>query len=308
MDEVVGEVSKEWGMPTAPDKHERLVIRSSEGRKKRRGGEAKWVKWLGIILDEDLSFDDHWQKRIEKARSLLGALKEAGNSEWGLSPRGWRQVYTGMFRTVATWGAELGWRGQKRWEEELERLQYDSVRKCVGAVKGASKEKVWKIAGVERMSTSLDGMQARFVARRVKEKYVSGRLWEGGLQRAPRIADTHEEFDTRMDYVAAKALGPLTGEITPGALVQKVDISVIDLDVPADAPRSAWKEAIDKATVGHIRVYTDSCKDPDGVVGGAWWRSSGKFGARRLGTGALYGMGITGAIIAAVNCFKRDLC
>ena len=35
-----------------------------------------------------------------------------------------------------------------------------------------------------------------------------------------------------------------------------------------------------------IQVYTDGCKDLDGIVGGAWWRSSGKFGARRLGTGA----------------------
>ena len=89
-------------MPTAPDKHERLVIRGREGRKTRRREETKWVKWLEIILDEDLSFDVHWQKRVKKARSLLGALKGIGNSEWGLSPRGWRQVYTGMIRTVAT--------------------------------------------------------------------------------------------------------------------------------------------------------------------------------------------------------------
>ena len=166
------------------------------------------------------------QKRIEKARNLLGALRGVGNSEWGLSPRGWRQVYTGMIRTVATWGAELGWRGQKRWAEELERLQYDSLRKCVGAVKGASKEKVRKIAGVEKVSTYLDGVQARFVARVAKEKHICGMLWEGGLQHAPCIAGTHEEFDTTMDYVAAKAIGPLIGNITPGALVQKVDIPV----------------------------------------------------------------------------------
>ena len=144
VNEVVGEVSREWGMPTAPDKHERLVIRSSQGRKKRRGGETKW----------------------------------------GLSLRGWRQVYTGMIRTVVTWGAELGWRGQKRWAVELESLQYDSLPKCVGAlaVKVASKEKVRKIAGVERMSTYLYGGQARFVARVVEEKYMCGMLWEGELQ------------------------------------------------------------------------------------------------------------------------------
>ena len=88
VDEVMGEVSKEWGMPTAPDKHERLVIRRDEGRKKRKRGEMKSVKWVGIILDEDLSFDNHWQKRVDKARNLLGALKGVGNSEWDLSPRG----------------------------------------------------------------------------------------------------------------------------------------------------------------------------------------------------------------------------
>ena len=92
VDEVVGEVSEEWGMPTALDKHERLVIRIGEGRKKRKKGETKWVKWLGIILDEGLTFHNHWQKRVEKARNLLVALRGVGNSEWSLSPRGWRQV------------------------------------------------------------------------------------------------------------------------------------------------------------------------------------------------------------------------
>ena len=137
-------------------------------------------------------------------------------------------MFTGLIRTVATWGVELGWRGQKRWVEELVRLQYDSLRKCVGAVKGASKEKVRNIVGVEKVVTCLDGVQARFVAKAAKEKYLCGMLLEGGIQQAPRIAGPHEEFDTRMDYVAAKALGPLVGAIKPGALVQNVDIPIVD--------------------------------------------------------------------------------
>ena len=66
------------------------------------------MKWLRIILDKDLSFDTHWQKWVEKSRNLLGALAGVGNSKWGLSLMGWRQVYTGMIRTVATWRVELG--------------------------------------------------------------------------------------------------------------------------------------------------------------------------------------------------------
>ena len=91
-------------------------------------------------------------------------------------------------------------------------------------MKSASKEKVCKIAGVERMSTYLDGMQARFVAGTAREKYLCGILSEGGLQGALRIAGTHEEFHTTMDYVVAKVLEPLLGDITPGALVYRVDI------------------------------------------------------------------------------------
>ena len=60
----------------------------------------------------------------------------------------------------------------------------------MGAVKGASKEKVRKIAEVERMSTYLDGMQARFVARTAREKYLCGMMWEGVLQQAPSISGT----------------------------------------------------------------------------------------------------------------------
>ena len=81
------------------------------------------------------------------------------------------------------------------------------------------------------MSTYLDGVQARFMA---------------------------------------KPLGRLIDDITPGALVQKVDMPVIELSVSVEASQWAWEEAIDNATVGHIRVYTDGCKDSDGVVGGAW--------------------------------------
>ena len=72
-----------------------------------------------------------------------------------------------------------------------------------------------------------------------------------------------------MDYVGAKALGPLIHEITPEVLLQKVFILVIDLGVLAEAPRWVWEEAIQKATLGYIKIYTDGCKDAGGMVGGA---------------------------------------
>src|SRR6266576_2592196 len=192
------EVGMEWNLPLEDDKHERLVLGCPLGRKKRKGKEGrgqKWVKWLGIIFDEDLNFDQHWH-RIAAARRLLGAIGGVGNSKCGMSPRSWRQAYTGMVRVVASWGSELGWRGQKRWEIEMDRLQYDALRKCTGAVRGAAKEKVRKIAGVETVRTFLDAKQAGFIARVMRNPELTEGVWKNGIANAPRVEGTHEEFQT----------------------------------------------------------------------------------------------------------------
>ena len=108
--------------PTGKDKHETIVFNpggTGSGKRKKRA-EVERVKWPGIILDETLEFDHHWKSHVDKARKLLGALSGIGSSQWGISPGSWRQLYTGMVRTVALWGAELGWRGQKGWKREFE--------------------------------------------------------------------------------------------------------------------------------------------------------------------------------------------
>ena len=104
----VNEVAREWNLPLEPDKTERIVFRTKRKGKRK---DANWIKWLGIIVDEDLVFDHHWKSRISKARKLLGTLSGLGNSNWGISPGSWTQLYTGMIRVAAMWGAELGWRG-----------------------------------------------------------------------------------------------------------------------------------------------------------------------------------------------------
>ena len=52
---VLKEVAAERGLPLAEDKEEWLILRSGGGQWGRRGICEK-VKWLGVILDEDLDF------------------------------------------------------------------------------------------------------------------------------------------------------------------------------------------------------------------------------------------------------------
>ena len=107
----VNRIAEENHLPLEDSKHERLVLWT---KRRKKSVNVKWVKWIGIIMDESLSFDKHWQSRIDKAHAMLGQLNGIGTSNWGISATSWRSIYTGMIRAVAMWGNELGWRGQKR--------------------------------------------------------------------------------------------------------------------------------------------------------------------------------------------------
>ena len=82
-----------------------------------------------------------------------------------------------MVRTVALWGAELGWRGQKEWKREFERLQYHALRKCTGAALGSNKQKANKIAAVEDVETILNAGQARYMARCMADPSTTEDIW-----------------------------------------------------------------------------------------------------------------------------------
>ena len=161
---VLKEVATEYGLPLAEDKEERLILRGGGARWGKRGACEK-VKWLGVILDKDLDFGTYWETRIGKTLNLLGALDGVGTSRWGISPLSWRQAYTRMICSVASWGVEVGCRGQREWREEMEALQYVALRKCTGAVLGSRKTLVQGMAAVEDVETFARVAAGRFLAR-----------------------------------------------------------------------------------------------------------------------------------------------
>ena len=79
-----------------------------------------------------------------------------------------------MIRTIATWGAEIGWRGQIAWKKEMARRQYASLSKAKGVVLGSRMTTVERIAGVEPVEIHLDALQARFVGRGIADPSIIG--------------------------------------------------------------------------------------------------------------------------------------
>ena len=173
-------------------------IAENGGEGEGRNADRKYVKWLGVIFDDSLDFDSHWKSRIAKARKALGALSGVGGSQCEMCPGGWKKAYGRMIRSIATWGAELGWRGQKAWEKEFSRLQYQALRKATGTVQCTSAEKINQIARVESVDIHMDNNQARFVARCEEDPYRLGDMMPVGFGEGRMMDDElGEEGDGR---------------------------------------------------------------------------------------------------------------
>ena len=87
-----------------------------------------------------------------------------------------------MIRSIAMWGSEIGWRGQRDWIAEMQKLQNQALRKCTGVAYGSLTEKVERIVGVEPVDTILDGAQTQFFARVVADPTAIRNLWLASLK------------------------------------------------------------------------------------------------------------------------------
>jgi len=76
-DKIVNRIAAENHLPLEDSKHERLILQK---KRRRKNKDVKWVKWLGIIIDESLTFKEHWKARIKKARAMLAQFNGLGNS------------------------------------------------------------------------------------------------------------------------------------------------------------------------------------------------------------------------------------
>jgi len=63
-------------------------------------GNKSQVKYLGVILDSRLNWNDHLAVKTGKARNALWACKRVFDTTWGLQPRILRWIYCAVVRPM----------------------------------------------------------------------------------------------------------------------------------------------------------------------------------------------------------------
>jgi hypothetical protein len=122
------------------------------------------TKWLGIWLDSGLSFKAHYQTRLQKAKSAENRLRSI-SSTYGLPPGLVRRVQITAVQSVALYGAEIWWRSQKTWAQDIQQLINRQVKAITRALKTTPIGPLVKEAALIPAESLLDDRQKRYALR-----------------------------------------------------------------------------------------------------------------------------------------------
>jgi ribonuclease HI len=121
------------------------------------------MRWLGFFFDRELSWKTHVERRISQAKSAAGQLSRL-TKKWGLKRAQARQAVEACVLSVAFWGSELWWKGQKGLKKKLESLLRACGLMVTGCMRTTQTAAVAIESGLATAGARLDRRQARWAA------------------------------------------------------------------------------------------------------------------------------------------------
>ncbi len=108
------------------------------------GGKIEWVrsaKYLGIIIDDDLSFKTHFDKVITRGYKILHSAKKYIFSNYGMQPEVIKWMYEQLIRPIITYGAVIwfgAWSKNRECRHNFGKLERHALQLMTGAYKTVS--------------------------------------------------------------------------------------------------------------------------------------------------------------------------
>lgn len=123
------------------------------------------TKWLGFWLDPKLSFKTHFANRMASAKGALQRVASLSRCNGGLSVNLMRRVVVAAVTSVAMYGAEIWWRGQRDRMEKVQLLPNSQARAITGLLRSTPRAVLWEASCLPTARDLLDHRQTRFASR-----------------------------------------------------------------------------------------------------------------------------------------------
>ncbi|ODM14623.1 hypothetical protein SI65_09968 [Aspergillus cristatus] len=122
------------------------------------------MRWLGVWLDSGLNLKAHYQTCMRKARAAENRVQRLCQSH-GLAPGLARQVQVAAVQSVALYGAELWWQGQKDRLVGIQLMINRQARAITGMLKSTPVGPLVREAGLAPAEALLEARQLKYTTR-----------------------------------------------------------------------------------------------------------------------------------------------
>ena len=129
------------------------------------GGNPEAVRWIGIWFDRKLNFRHHVKLKTASGKRALGVLMRLANTESGLSPPAMRQLYLACVVPITDFGAEVWWKEQKIYSDQLQTIQNIALRKILGAFRTTPTSAMHIEAAIPPVHIRLTHLQRKYAIR-----------------------------------------------------------------------------------------------------------------------------------------------
>jgi ribonuclease HI len=212
---------------------------------------AKEFKYLGVRLDDKLSWNSHLASVTSRSQITMAMMKRALGRTWGLSPRMTHWVYTRVVRPMVVYGSIVWWPKtlQSTAAKSLSKVQRAACLGILGAMKGTPTAAMEVMLCLPPLDIFIKG-EARLAAYRLQ----CGGEWRY------HHASKHCQI---VNILQADILDWISDKMT----------TMIDLDVPYSVKhfdREEWSRGEPTQMKRGITWYTDGSKMATGTGAGVY--------------------------------------
>jgi exonuclease III/ribonuclease HI len=235
------------------------------------------VKYLGLIFDHGLSWNEHIQYTVEKCKKRLNLMRAVSGRNWGASTKTLLQIYRVLIRSVVDYGSVAIDSASGSALSKLDVIQNKALTICCGAMKGTAVSALQVECGEPPLYLRRLSQQIKFAIKvKATQNHVAKPMFEPQWtdrgdrftdNRCPMAVKVGEFFERNQ---VEKVFGPTWPDVPPW----KVKLPGIDTDLVREVSKHnspAMLLAIAKAKIAefddYVHIYTDASRTPGGEVG-----------------------------------------
>ena len=128
------------------------------------------VKYLGMILDKKLNFNNHINNLVVTVKHRLNIIKVVSNLNWGADHTTLLRIYTALCLSKLEYGCQIYGSACITALQKLDPVHNSALRDCLRIFRTSPVDSIYVVSGIMPLSLRREKLGLRYMARVLTSK------------------------------------------------------------------------------------------------------------------------------------------